>query len=104
VHEYKFPNKDYDSLDEVLTALMAEITVEAKIIVLAIAGANVDRKVSVTNIPRWPIVDAEELKQKFGFDKFYLLNDFEANGYGAVAIDITNEEKVIVLHEGVSVN
>jgi glucokinase len=38
-------------------------------------------------------VDVEELKTEFGFTKFYLINDFEANGYGATIMDTTNEEK-----------
>lgn len=42
-------------METVLEALLAKIEVEVKIIVLAIAGAKVDRKVKVTNIPRWPV-------------------------------------------------
>lgn len=45
-------------------------------------------------------MDVEELKTEFGFTKFYLINDFEANGYGATIMDTTNEEKWLVLHEG----
>lgn len=34
---------------------MEKLTVEAKIIVLAVAGAKVEGKVQITNIPSWPV-------------------------------------------------
>lgn len=100
IDTYKYPNKDYNSIVEVFEKLFEDKTEEVKVCALAIAGANVDRKVRVTNIPHWPEVDAEQLKEQFHFDKLYLLNDFEANGYGAANLDTSNSEKCVCLNTG----
>ncbi|CAI2368948.1 unnamed protein product [Moneuplotes crassus] len=100
ITEEKFPNKDYDSFEDVISALVEKLTVTPSIFVLAIAGARVGRTVEITNISRWPIIDADALKEKFGLDKFYLLNDFEASGYGAVGMDTSDETKCLTVHPG----
>jgi len=51
----KYPTKDYTSLEDLFHKLFQEIPVEVTICTLAIAGANVDRKVKVTNIAHWPV-------------------------------------------------
>lgn len=96
--EYK--NKNYDSINAVFEQLFNDKEHEVKVCALAIAGANVDRKVRVTNIPLWPEVDAEQLKEQFHFDKLYLLNDFEANGYGAANMDTSDTNKCVCLNTG----
>lgn len=100
VHKGYFKNLDHPSIESVLEATFKVITVEVKVCALAIAGANLDRKVKVTNIAHWPVVDAEDLKKKFNLDKLYLLNDFEANGYGAATMDVHNKDRCVVINEG----
>ena len=37
-------------------------------------------------IPSWSEVDGEDLRSKYGFKKFVLINDFIAAGYGIAAL------------------
>lgn len=67
---------------------------------VAVAGNKVGDKIKVTNVPKWPIVDAEELKEKFNLKQFNLLNDFEANGYGACEFGLHENGKLITINEG----
>ena len=37
-------------------------------------------------IPKWPEVNGEEIKNKFGFKKAVLINDFIAAGFGVASL------------------
>ena len=48
--------------------------------VVGIAGEVSNNNVHVTNAPHWPIVDGLAISQRFGMQKFTLINDFSAAG------------------------
>jgi glucokinase len=52
-----------------------------KIGVIGIAGAVENNTVKVTNIPHWPTLDANSIKNNLKhFDTFDFINDFAAAG------------------------
>jgi len=104
VLEKSFQASDFESIDDIFMNLLGSINARISICTLAIAGPKDGRKVQVTNIPKWGWIDAEVLKEKFGFEKFFLLNDFEANGYGATFVDVEKSEDCVVINEGVQVS
>ena len=48
---------------------------------IGIAGPVKGNTVKITNA-HWPEFDIKEVEKELGFDALYVLNDFEANGYG----------------------
>jgi len=96
-----FPVEDYDSIESIIAVLMSILKGKGetpRVITLAIAGVLENNCIECTNVPRWPIVDANALKKKFGFKQFHLLNDFEANGYATCAVNV--DENSVVIQEG----
>lgn len=100
VLEKTFPVKDYDSIEAIIMTLLGSLNARVKGMTLAVAGSKENETIKVTNVPQWPIVDAEELKAKFKFAQFNLLNDFEANGYGAWAYGVHESENLITVQKG----
>jgi glucokinase len=77
-----FNAKTSDSLLSLAKEFIAE-TEGIDILVIAIAGfVENHEKVRITNIPHWPTVQAEEFKKELNIPRVFILNDFEANGYG----------------------
>ena len=60
-----------------------------------LAGPVIDQVCETTNLP-W-IVSAQSVKQQFGFDQVWLLNDLEANAWG---IDTLHEADIHSLNPG----
>lgn len=56
-----------------------------KYVCIGIAGPRKGNKVKITNAI-WPEFDIEEVRKALDFDALYILNDFEANGYGVLAL------------------
>ena len=48
--------------------------------VIGCAGPIENNTCSITNIPHWPIIDANSVSQTFGIEKLLLINDFGAAG------------------------
>jgi glucokinase len=94
-----YPVKEYDSIESILKEVTSSLKEKVEVITLAIAGVKENNCVKCTNVPQWPLVDANDLKQKFGFKQFHLLNDFEANGYATCALNV--HENCAVIQEGV---
>lgn len=65
------------------------------VVCLAVAGALEDQCISMTNLP-WK-ADAECLRNRFGFSRVRLINDFAAQAYGLGSLD---EDGIVVLHSG----
>lgn len=95
-----YPVKDYDSIDSIIMNVMGSINAKIKYMTLAIAGPKEGNTIRITNVPSWPIIDGDAIREKFGFEQFNLLNDFESNGYGTCALGIENSEDFIVLQAG----
>lgn len=82
-----YPTNMYVSFDEVVAQFLKEEKVAAsppQAAALAVAGAVVDNRCSMTNIS-W-ILDGPGLQQHYGI-RVKLLNDFEAVGYGIPVLE-----------------
>ena len=62
-------------------------------------GRETGNKVKINTLNKWDWIDTEELKKLLNFESFYLLTDFEANGYGVTQIE-ENSQSLEVLNEG----
>jgi len=56
-----------------------------KIVCIGIAGPKDGDDVQITNAP-WPIFNIQVVKKDLEFDELFILNDFEANGYGVLCM------------------
>jgi glucokinase len=56
-----------------------------KLVAIGIAGPRKGNKVKITNA-HWPEFDIKEVEKELGFEALYVLNDFEANGYGILGM------------------
>ena len=63
------------------------------IICMGIAGPTKEKEVKITNAD-WPKFDVEAVHKSLNVKHFKLLNDFEANGYGVLAMDEHSYTKV----------
>jgi len=96
--------KEADSLLSLAKEFCAEFSgIHIDIFVIAIAGfVENHSKVRITNLPHWPIVLAEDFATELKISKVFILNDFEANGYGVQDLSpedlISMTENEPVLH------
>ena len=82
---------DYPSLDAALEKFLSEYIGKPeypKYVCIGIAGPVDGDKVKITNA-HWPEVSIAATKVKLHFNEFFMLNDFEANGYGVLAMPST---------------
>lgn len=60
---------------------------------MGIAGPVENNTCKLTNVENWPTIVGEELAAAFGMERFKLMNDFEAAGYGVLELkdgDVVN--------------
>ena len=81
--EAAYPSSDYTMFEELLGDFLSGIKTPSNV-AFGIAGPVRGRVVQTTNLP-WHI-DADALRQKFGFAHCTLLNDLEATAYGLPAL------------------
>jgi len=62
---------------------------------LGVAGTLEGQRMHMTNLP-WE-VDGERLRERFGFSRVRLINDFAAQAYGLACLD---DDGIVVLHPG----
>ena len=77
---------DYKTFAEALKAFLLPFkgTPEyPKLVSIGIAGPRKGDLVKITNAI-WPEFHIEEVRAELGFEALYILNDFEANGYGVL--------------------
>ena len=104
MEERRFDSQGYKSFDEILTEFFNGIKVisgDVNVASIGVAGpvtktAN-GTSSRVTNLP-WSL-DSEVLAQQFLIPEFFLINDFQAVGYG---IECLGDEDFIVLQNGQS--
>ena len=90
------PSVGFAGLQDAINALLDRVDRPCpKAAAFGIAGPVVGNRCEATNIP-W-IVDADELKADFGFQRVALLNDLEAQAQG---IQYLRDEDFEVLHPG----
>lgn len=81
IFERHYPSKDFDKFEDVFAVFVEDAPepVPSRAC-LAVAGVVEGNRVEATNIP-WTI-DGHDLKERFGLETVYLINDFEAAAWG----------------------
>jgi glucokinase len=95
VVEETFPSRAYTSLDEIVRAFVAAHDLQVAHACFGIAGPVRHGRSDAINLA-W-VVDAQQLAQELGLATVWLINDLEANAYGAVALA---PEDFATLNEG----
>jgi len=93
--EAVYPSRAHASLAEILDQFLHRHPVQAELACFGLAGPVRGGRCETTNLP-W-VVDATELKARFGFRRVALLNDLEANAWG---IRVLPPEDLKVLNAG----
>jgi len=71
------------SFIECLQQFLADAPQKPTVGVVGIAGPVNNNCVDIqANIPHWPRSDGQQVKEQFGFQKFFFINDFKAAGLG----------------------
>ncbi len=94
IREQEFRSADYPIFDDLLAAFMADADAIHSA-AFGVAGPVKHDTVQTTNLP-WHI-DADSLRQRFGFANCHLLNDLEATAYGLPALQA---DDLYTLHAG----
>lgn len=86
VREAVFPSAEHESLEAILQRFLAPPSSAGRIgrACFGIAGPVIGQVCEATNLP-WR-VSAESIREAFGFDRAWLLNDLEANAWGIEAL------------------
>ena len=84
VVEETFPSRAYASLDEIVRTFVAAHDLHVAHACFGIAGPVRHGRSDAINLA-W-VVDAQQLAQELGLATVWLINDLEANAYGAVAL------------------
>lgn len=98
VREEKFPAANFNCIDDVVKAFLAQGMERKQEIVASCFGCPGpvrDGRLKLTNLP-WTL-DARELQRSLGIEHIFLINDLEANGYG---IPELGRDQVFTLLEG----
>ncbi|MEN8133197.1 MAG: glucokinase [Pseudomonadota bacterium] len=93
--EESYHSVRYDSLDTLVSRFLDGFDGECRIASFGIAGPIKSGRCKTTNLP-WT-VDAHRLALEQGFERVYLINDLEANGWGIAGL---NEKDFFVLNSG----
>lgn len=96
VREAVFPSADHDSLQAILRRFLeTPSTEDIARACFGIAGPVIGQVCEATNLP-WR-VSAGEIRDGFGFEQVWLLNDLEANAWGIEALP---QEDLYLLNPG----
>ena len=96
VREETFPSQEHDSLEEILEAFLKdERGSPPRAACLGVAGAVIDGKSDVTNLP-WQL-EENALARATGVSRVKLLNDLEAAAYGMLHL---KEDEISVVNRG----
>ena len=82
--EANYASQEWPSLESLLEQFVSDHSLQCRNACFGIAGPIRKGVCDVTSLP-W-LVDSRQLKQKFGFLQFDLINDLEANGWGISAL------------------
>ncbi len=88
IKEGKLATMDYKTFADALKAFLLPYkgTPEyPRLVSIGIAGPRKGDMVKITNAI-WPEFNIQDVKKELGFDAMFILNDFEANGYGVLAM------------------
>ena len=90
--EEKLASKSYPSFQSLLEYFL-QGKEKPQFAVMGIAGPVSDNTCKLTNVGHWPDIVGDQLAVTFQMDRFHLMNDFEAAGYGVLelkAADVIN--------------
>lgn len=94
--EKTYSSQEYGSLENIIHHFLALPEAgEANMACLAIAGPVKGKQAKVTNLP-WHL-DCERLQTELAIPQVYLINDFEAIGYG---VPVLADKDMVVLQKG----
>jgi glucokinase len=89
------PCAAHDGVEALVDAFLSAGEERPDVACFAVAGAFEGQRLRMTNLP-WE-VDAKRLRERFGFSRVRLINDFAAQAHGLACLD---DEGIIVLHPG----
>jgi glucokinase len=92
--EIGYPSRDFATFEALLADFLAGTQAPAHA-AFGIAGPVLGGAVRATNLPWY--IEADVLRQRFGFEKCALLNDLEATAFGLPAL---NAEDLLTLQQG----
>jgi glucokinase len=91
----EIPCTAHGGVEPLIDAFLGSAGERPDVACLAVAGALEGQRLRMTNLP-WE-VDAKRLRERFGFKRVRLINDFAAQAHGLACLD---DEGMIVLHPG----
>jgi len=102
IKQDKLSTSKYKDFSDCLKAFLKDTKKEEypKFVSVGIAGPRKGDIVKITNAP-WPEFDIKVVKSELGFTDLFILNDFEANGYGVLTMpkefytQLTPENKIM---------
>ena len=95
ISEQIFPSRDFQTLEQILNTFLQAEQTDVTRACFGIAGPIIDQTCDATNLP-WRI-SAASIRNEFGFQNCWLLNDLEANAWGIGALA---EEDFHTLNKG----
>ena len=92
VAEQQYLNGDYPSFEEIVRVFLESSgeTAAPTTACFAVAGPVEDNRVTFTNRESW-VIDGGRISEELGIGSVRLINDFVANGYGLLTLDIGTE-------------
>jgi glucokinase len=91
-----FASREHASLGDAVQAFVEASDASPRLACFGVPGPVVGGRAKITNLP-WT-VDASELRERFGFERTWLINDLEAAGW---SVDALGDDERTTLREGV---
>jgi glucokinase len=88
----KYHNQDFDTFIDILKAFLSEAYISKPPLAacFAVAGPVKDNIVRFTNRYDW-VIDGDDIANQLTIQSVKLINDFQANGYGLLTLDIDKD-------------
>jgi glucokinase len=99
----KYKNVDHPSFDAILQTFLASQKTPLTDACFGLAGPVEGRSVTLTNVPRWPAIDADAIANRCGIanaKRVTLLNDMPAHAASIEAIEEHFPEQIVTLRAG----
>ena len=81
-----YPSQDYPSVDYCVKHFIESNQVKPDVAVIGICGPVEKETAFCCMIPKWPVVDARQIKQQNNLQEVVLINDFIAAGFGILSL------------------
>ena len=93
-----YQNNEFESFDKLFQTFLNESLIVTNVVnppltaCIAVAGPVKDNIVQFTNRKSWDI-NGDKIANHYKIQKVLLINDFVANGYGLLTVDVSKESK-----------